>query len=1508
MKRSLFLWVSFIIALTAPLLYAAEAAKPSGQVTILQEILILNSYHPGYAWSDDEQTGIIDVFRAKNKNWVPVIEYLDLRRLPDRRHLTGLRKLFRFKYQNKKFSVVIAMDNPALEFAVDNQSELFGNAPIVFCGINNYSPSLLKGRTDATGIVESIDIAGTIEVMLRLHPATQEIFSPHDYTASGLAVRKELEALAPRFAKVRFRFNDPLTMEELLEDLERLPKDSLVLEIGFITDKSGRTFDISETTELFYEHSPVPIYSTYEQRLGFGIVGGKLLNPRIHGTNAARIALRVLAGEKASAIPVVSESDSQFMFDYKIMSRFGIPLSALPKGSIVINKPVSFYAAHGVVIQTALGIIVFLLIVIFLLAVIITQRKRAEYKLFESEKHYRMLFDTIDEGFCIVEVIFDENEKPIDYRFLEINPSFERQTGLIDAQGKRMRELAPRHEEHWFEIYGEIALTGQSLRFVRRAEQLHRWYDVYAFRVGQPENRQVAILFNDITESKRMEEVLRKSEENFRRSLEDSPLGVRIVTAEGETIYANRAMLDIYGYDSLEELRITPVEKRYTPESFAEHQIRKEKRKQGDYYPSEYDISIIKKDDEIRHLQVFRKEVLWNGERQFQVIYQDITDRKRAEEMLRESEERFTKAFRSIPDALVISRLEDGKIVEVNDSWHKVFGHSSEDVIGKSSLVLNLFADSDDRQRAIALLRKQGFVRDFELQIRQKSGALRTAILSIESLEIHGDQYLLTVVQDITDRKRAEEALQKSDDNLRRAEQIAHVGYWSRDEASGEITWSDECYRIFGLEPQEIKLNLTALFNHIHPQDRQMVSQAIQDAVAGIRPYDMEYRALRPDGTVRWVHSKGEVSHNADGKPEGMFGVLLDITDRKQAEETLQTNKAQLSNAMEMAHLGHWEYDVANDLFTFNDQFYNIFRTTVEQVGGYTMRSAEYAHRFVHPDDSNVVREETRKAIETTDPHFNRQIEHRMLYADGTVGYITVRFFIVKDSHGRTVKTYGVNQDITERKQAEEVLRSSQEMFQKAFHASPNTMVIHNLSEGRHIDVNESFLRVVDYRREEVIGRTALELGLWWDLAQRDEYLRILREKKSVRDLEVCIRKKSGEASTLLLSAEIIEVAGQDCVILIGKDITKRKQAERDLRESEEKYHSLFTRSRDAILLTMPDGSILDANPAACEMFGRSLEEIQSVGRKDLVDMTDPRLNVALSKRARRGTAMAEITMLRANGEKFPVEISSTVFVDESGQQKTSMIIHDITERKKAEEELRVSRGQMRALAARLQAVREEERTDIAREIHDELGGALTGLRIDFSFLERAASTIENETVRTSFLTGIGSMVKSIDATIQTMRTISMKLRPGVLDDLGLVAALEWQLKDFEKRSGIRCEFVPPVEDISLDADLSTALFRIVQEALTNVARHSGATEVIVRLRVDADSSALEVEDNGKGIEKEKALGKDSLGLLGMRERVQMFGGRISVTGTPGICTKVTVEIPPVEKRKMDRDREGAAG
>ena len=558
MKRFLLLWISFIVFLTAFLLHAAKAAEPAYHGATIQEIFILNSYHPGYAWSDDEQTGVLDVFRAKDKSWVPVIEYLDTKRLPDGRHLAELKKLFRLKYQNMKFSLVIALDNPALEFAIDNQADLFGNAPIVFCGINDYSPSLLKGRSDVTGMVEAIDLAGTIEVMLRLHPATQEIFSPNDYTATGLAVRKELEALIPRFAKVRFRFTDPMTMEELLKELERLPRDSLVLPISFVTDKSGRTFRMTETTKLFYEHSPVPIYSTYEQRLGFGIVGGKLLSPRIHGNKAARIALRVLAGEKASAIPVVFESDSQFMFDYKVMNRFGIPLSALPENSTVINKPISFYAANRVVIQTVLGIVIFMAAVIFLLTINIIQKRRSAILLRESENKFRSFAEQSLVGIYLIQ----------DGVFKYVNPIFADIFGYTVKNcldNMHFRELVYPEDYDIVEeqvrrrLLGEKQLVNYAFRGIKKTGEIIH-VEIFGSTISY-EGKPAAIgTLLDTTERNLAELSLRDSEEKFSVAFDSAPLLMTISSVEdGTYLNVNNEFTKVSGFKREEAVGKTSV-------------------------------------------------------------------------------------------------------------------------------------------------------------------------------------------------------------------------------------------------------------------------------------------------------------------------------------------------------------------------------------------------------------------------------------------------------------------------------------------------------------------------------------------------------------------------------------------------------------------------------------------------------------------------------------------------------------------------------------------------------------------------------------------------------------------------------------------------------------------------------------------------------------------------------------------------------------------------------------
>lgn len=232
-------------------------------------------------------------------------------------------------------------------------------------------------------------------------------------------------------------------------------------------------------------------------------------------------------------------------------------------------------------------------------------------------------------------------------------------------------------------------------------------------------------------------------------------------------------------------------------------------------------------------------------------------------------------------------------------------------------------------------------------------------------------------------------------------------------------------------------------------------------------------------------------------------------------------------------------------------------------------------------------------------------------------------------------------------------------------------------------------------------------------------------------------------------------------------------------------------------------------------------------------------------------------------------------------------VLSEALERKAVEEDLHESREALRALAARLQAVREEERTQLAREIHDEFSGALTALKMDLSFVSTQISSEQAASIEK-----IESMNRLIDSTLNSVRNVSAQLRPGVLDDLGLVAAIEWQARDFQKRFGIQCELNLVREEPALGGEQSTAIFRILQETLTNVARHAEATKVWVSLKEQSGNGILEIRDNGRGISQEEISSSKSLGLLGIRERALAFGGEFLISGTREQGTSVTLKMP----------------
>jgi signal transduction histidine kinase len=389
-------FIGWFLSLFLPTLLALQVIATSSYAALPPEqqnrILILNSYHPYYSWSDHEMEGIMGTLKQKKPGVEPLLEYLDCKFFAKMEHFGYVRDLYKYKFRNTRIPLVIVADNPALQFALTYRSELFPDAPIVFCGINGYTPEILQGQTNITGVAEILDAQRTVDVMLKLHPDTREIFVIHDYTSTGLATRRETQSQLQSLSnRVNIRYMDDLSTDQMIAEIRKLPKDALVLSLSYSRDREGRVFDHTQIARLLSDNSSVPVYGTHKERLGFGIVGGSLLSANTHGAKAAEMALEILGGKKIDYLPVLTVSTSQLIFDYKQLKRFNIDTSSLPLGSSVINRPVSIIDEYPGAFWSGIVTVIVLSTVIAFLFYISSVRKRAaralEEKTLELEQH-----------------------------------------------------------------------------------------------------------------------------------------------------------------------------------------------------------------------------------------------------------------------------------------------------------------------------------------------------------------------------------------------------------------------------------------------------------------------------------------------------------------------------------------------------------------------------------------------------------------------------------------------------------------------------------------------------------------------------------------------------------------------------------------------------------------------------------------------------------------------------------------------------------------------------------------------------------------------------------------------------------------------------------------------------------------------------------------------------------------------------------------------------------------
>jgi PAS domain S-box-containing protein len=328
------------------------------------------------------------------------------------------------------------------------------------------------------------------------------------------------------------------------------------------------------------------------------------------------------------------------------------------------------------------------------------------------------------------------------------------------------------------------------------------------------------------------------------------------------------------------------------------------------------------------------------------------------------------------------------------------------------------------------------------------------------------------------------------------------------------------------------------------------------------------------------------------------------------------------------------------------------------------------------------------------------------------------------------------------------------------------------------------------------------------------------------------------------------------------------------------------------VLLVDDRHRILQANGVVRDQLGLTPEEVVGEYCPKVVHGCDePWYACPLEEAAEKGEPVEREVFDRDTGRWVRAAIYPTAALTPDGARIYFHAVSDITAAKQVEDELRASREQLRELSRFLESVREDERTRLARDLHDELGQTLTALKIDVAWLAKRLPQEQG-----ALLEKTGSMYELIDGAIHTVRRISAELRPGVLDDLGLADAIEWQVQELGKLTETEFRFSARPEHMVLDPDRSTAIFRICQEALTNVVRHAGATRVTVSLRKAADRVSLTIKDNGKGVEDSQILDPGAFGLLGMRERARIWGGTVRIEGAPGKGTVVAVSIPLATK------------
>jgi len=606
------------------------------------------------------------------------------------------------------------------------------------------------------------------------------------------------------------------------------------------------------------------------------------------------------------------------------------------------------------------------------------------------------------------------------------------------------------------------------------------------------------------------------------------------------------------------------------------------------------------------------------------------------------------------------------------------------------------------------------------------------------------------------------------------------------------------------------------------------------------------------------------------------------LVQLSQREKSLLESESRYRRLLESMMDAYVVMDMSGRLLEFNPSFREMLGYSAEELQRLT--NVDLTPEKWHGFEARIVKEQI------IPDGYSQVYEKEYIRKDGVIFPVELRNFLLRDANNHPEALWAIARDITERK------RLGFQLEQLSFAVNRMNEAVFLMDEkGCFQYVNDEACRTLGYTREELIGKASMrdiEQG-WTDEMWAEHWHDV--KSNGCCTIEAASITKEGHTFPIEVNANYFDYDGRSYIMSIVRDISERKLAEELLRKSSEEIEDLYNNAPCGYHSLDKDGNIRQMNETELVWLGYTRDEV--VGKMKWIDLIAPASKNTFQKDYQQLMKQGfihdmEIEINRKDGTAFNGLINATAIYEPGGDYVMSRAtVTDITRRKLVE-------GQLHDLSAHLQTIREEEKANIAREIHDELGGTLTALKIE---AYRLTSELSADNAVSPLLLRVNSMSELLDSAVGATRSIITDLRPTILDDLGLLAALEWQAEQFHKHSGISCR-VNCVEDTcNLDNHSAITLFRIFQETLTNIARHSGASRVEVEFQCNNEEVTMSVSDNGRGLPDGYTAAPTSYGMRGMSERVKQLGGNIKFNSPPGGGLNITVVLPLFDKKIKEK-------